>query len=92
MIEFKSEWDILSFDGRVIERFGPSGRSEHFHIDFVESFELASNRKGSQFLRIKMKTSGGYRPEPFTHLSPQEIPQAQALVAEVQRAMASRSG
>ena len=40
MIEFKSEWAIVSFDGRVIERFGTSGYSKHFHIDFVESFEL----------------------------------------------------
>jgi len=90
MIEFKSAWDIVAFDGRVIERFKTSGYSEHYHIDFVESFELHADRKGRQYLRLKMKTSSGFKPDPFTQLSQEEIPQAKVLVEEVQRANTSR--
>ena len=90
MIEFKTEWEIVAFDGRVIDRFFHSGASEHYHIDYVESFELAANRKGRRYLQINMKTPGGFRPQPFTQLSPEDIPQAQAFVDEVMRAVASR--
>jgi hypothetical protein len=40
MIEFKSEWVIVSFDGRVIESFKTNGYSEYYHIDNVESSEF----------------------------------------------------
>jgi len=92
MIECKTEEEIVFFDGRVIDRFRARGASLHFHIDFVESVEITSGRKGRQYLSINLKVlpSGDARTMPNPQLSPETIPQAQAFVDEVMRAIASR--
>ncbi len=90
MIECKSKWEILSFDGRVVQRFLSSGMSEHYHIDFLETVELDKDRKGRQYLKIKIKNRGSFRPSPSNQLAPEEIPQAQAFVDEINRVMVAR--
>ena len=93
MIEYKTEKEIVAFDGRVIERFRSGGTSLHFHIDFVGSVEIYSDKKGREhFLRINLKDHPGSaaRSIPNQRLSPDTIPQAQAFVDEVMRAIASR--
>ena len=93
MIEYKTEREIIAFDGRVIERFRSGGTSLHFHIDFIESVEIYSDKKGQEhFLRINFKGSpdSEARSLPNQRLSPDTISQAQAFVDEVMRAIASR--
>jgi hypothetical protein len=90
MIECKSEWEIVAFDGRVIQRFLSSGPSEHYHIDHIETVEITTDRKGRKYLRINLKRYGGWRPSPSSELSPEEVPQAQALVDEIQKVIADR--
>ena len=92
MIECRLERQVFTFDGLVIHRLHPSGIAMHFYIDFVESAEIASDKKGRQYLQINMKeginNSLGHWPRP--DLSPDTIPQAQAFVDEVMRAIGSR--
>jgi hypothetical protein len=93
MIEYKTEREIVAFDGRVIERFGSGGTSLHFHIDFIKSVEIYADKKGQEhFLRINFKDAPGSeaRSIPDQRLSPNTIPQAQAFVDEVMRVIASR--
>lgn len=93
MIECRLERQVFIFDGLVIHRVHPSGIAMHFYIDFVESAEIASDKKGRQYLQINMKEdinkkSLGIWPRP--DLSPDTISQAQAFVDEVMRAIGSR--
>jgi hypothetical protein len=93
MIEYKTEREIVAFDGRVIERFGSGGTSLHFHIDFIKSVEITSDKKGQEhFLRINFKgsPSSDARSFPDQRISPDTIPQAQAFVDKVMRVIASR--
>ena len=90
MIELKTDWEIVAFDGRIIDRYSHSGASEHYHIDYIQSFKLTTDKKGRQFLRIEMKTPGGFKLKPFTQLSTENVPRAQALVDEVMRVIATR--
>jgi protein required for attachment to host cells len=93
MIEFKTEREIVAFDGRVISRFRARGISLHFHIDFVESVEITSDKKGREYyLRIHLKEhpSSDLGAIPDHRFSPEAVPQAQAFVDEVMRAIASR--
>ena len=92
MIECKLERQVYTFDGYVIHRCHPSGISNHFYIDFVESAEIVSDKKGRQYMQINMKESTdrsiGYWPK--RELTPDTFPQAQAFVDKVMRAIASR--
>jgi hypothetical protein len=93
MVEFETESEIVSFDGRIISRFRARGLSLHFHIRFVESVEITSDRKGREhWLRINLKEnpSSDVRAIPNQHVSLETIPQAQAFVDEVMRAIESR--
>ena len=54
MIECKLERQIYTFDGYIIHRLHPSGISMHFHIDFVESAEIETDKKGRQYLQINL--------------------------------------
>ena len=90
MIECKSGWEIVSFDGRVVERYHPNGASEHYHIDYLESAEITTDRKGRHYLKINPKVHGGFNRFTSPELAPEEVPQAQALVDEVNRVIASR--
>ena len=55
MVECRTEEEIVAFDGRVIDRFRASGSSLRFHIDFVESVEITSDKKGRQKLEINLR-------------------------------------
>ena len=92
MIECKTDKEIVAFDGRVINRFRASGSSLHFHIDWVESVEITSDKKGRQKLQINLKkpSSSDVRVWPNQRLSPDTLPQAQAFVDEVMRTITAR--
>ena len=92
MIEFKTEDEVVAFDGRVVTRFRYYGLSLHFHINFIESLKIESDKKGREhWLRINLKrpTSSEIRNIADQKLSPEEIPQAQSCVDEVNRGIAS---
>ena len=89
MIECKSEQEIVSFDGRIIERFHPNGAAEHYHIDYVESVEIVTKKKDRKYLKVNPKSTSGYIPFLPPYLAPEDVPQAQALVNEVQRVIGS---
>ena len=92
MIECKFERVIYTFDGQVIHRYHLEGASTHFHIDFVESVEIISDKKGRQYLQMNTKASTsrnvGIWPPP--ELTQDTMPQAQAFVDDVMKAIASR--
>ena len=94
MIECKLERQIYTFDGYIIHRLHPSGIAMHFHIDFVESAEIETDKKGRQYMQIKLmdrlaKSLGLW---PDRELTSETLPQAQAFVDEVMRAKKSRQG
>lgn len=90
MIELKTEWEIITFDGRVVQRLRHSGASEHYHVDYLELVELTSDKTGKPYLYIKLARPGGHRQLPYIQLSPQELPQAQKLVDEIMPVIAAR--
>lgn len=91
MIEFKTERRIVSFDGRVLEMFGPSGTYGAWHYAYLESAEIYANRKGTrQFIRFNFNSYGDITPFTNPEIMPDEMPQAQALVDAVNKAIASR--
>lgn len=92
MIECKLERQIYTFDGYIIHRLHPKGISIHFHIDFVESAEIETDKKGRQFLQINLMDSldRSLGLWPKRELDPDTFPQAQAFVDEVMRAKESR--
>ena len=92
MIELKTEWEIVTFDGRVVQRLRHSGASEHYHVDFLELVEIASDKNGKQYLYIKLAQPGGHRQLPYIQLSDQELPQARKLVAEIMPVITARQG
>ncbi len=94
MIELKTEREIIDFDGRIINRYHSRGISIHFHIDWVESVEINSDRKGRRHW-LQFNLFAGQSDSISTtvpQLSPENMPQAQAFVDEVMRAIASRRG
>ena len=93
MIEFKTDKEVVAFDGRVVTRYRGRGLSLHFHIDFIESVEITSDKKGQEHrLRINLKEnpSSEVRAIRDQRIPSEAIPQAQAFVDEVMRAIASR--
>ena len=46
MIEYKLKFEICEFDGRIIKRYRWDGKSMQFHIDWVKTVEIESDRKG----------------------------------------------
>ncbi len=86
MIEVRLERSIITLDGTVIEAFSEGQPSVRYHVRFVKTAAIVSDRKGRQSLQIMMQGSGGI----FTgELSPEAAQQAQALVAEIEKARAS---
>ena len=52
MIEFKTERRVVSFDGRLLEMFGPGGTYGCWHFLYLESAEVYADRKGKRhFIR-----------------------------------------
>jgi len=92
MIECKTESEIITFDGHVIGRYRYSGASEHYHIDFLESVEVTTDKKGRQHLRFTFKQIGGYTRMPDPSLTLESSQHAQVFVGEVMRVKASRQG
>jgi len=91
MIECKTEEEISVFDGRVIQRFRPYGSSEHYHLDLMASVEITTDRKGRQYLRFNLTAiPNGKTNLTNPRLTPETLPQAQAFVDEVMRAISSR--
>jgi hypothetical protein len=64
----------------------------HFHIDFVESAEIETDKNGRQYLQINLMTSldRSLGLWPKRELTPDTLPQAQAFVDEVLRAKETR--
>jgi hypothetical protein len=90
MIECNRRREILTFDGRIISRYFARGSSEHFHIDHIGSVEITADKKGRQRLIIIGKDPDRFKPQhTFGQLLPEEIPQAQAFVDEIQKAIAA---
>jgi hypothetical protein len=88
MIELILEDRVISFDGRVLESFGGNqAGSERYHIAEVKAAELRVDKKGRYSVFIPMKGRGYIGTEWLS--APEAIEQAQKLVAEVERAMAS---
>jgi hypothetical protein len=89
MIELyvEAEDKYISFDGRVIESFSYSQQgSVRRHVGHVEVAELRVDKKQRYSVQFRMKGGG-----PITRgfLAPEVVPQAQQLVAEVERVRAS---
>ena len=87
MIELHLERTIIAFDGRVIETFPQGQAASRYHVANVKTAGIKSDKKGRQSLQIFMKGGGGFATAP---LSPEAARQAQTLVAEIEKARASR--
>ena len=84
LIKVNYRW--LSFDGRVLERFGGENlKSERIHIKMIDSIVLAPpDRHGYQELRLSFAGGGSMS---FGDVKPDDIGEAQKLVAAVTGAM-----
>ena len=93
MIEFKTEYVIIAFDGRIIAIYHLDGRkAEFYHIDFVAASRITTTRKGRPCFELTTQTVVG---EIIGTVSlgvydPKYMPQLQTFVAAVNNAVAAR--
>jgi hypothetical protein len=93
MIEFKTEKEVMIFDGGVIHKYRGDGMSLHLHIDFVESVKIVSDKNGENFIQINTKEDlykKGVGHWPNRKVSPPDLAQAKAFVDAVMQAIGSR--
>jgi len=86
MIELHLEQTTIAFDGRVLEAFPQGQVSNRYHVINIETAGIKSDKKGRQSLQVFMKGGGGFATAP---LSSEAAQQAQTLIAEIEKAMAS---
>ena len=91
MIELKTELEIIAFDGRIIARYQSRGDSDLYHIDHVAALQVTTTRRGRHFLELKLRTAGVLLTKQFGQFASEDMPQAQALIAAVNNAIAARS-
>ena len=77
---------LLTFDGRVLEVFYDMGdKSWRYHVSLITSIQLGPpDKHGMQKLNFKTKEFGE---RTATEIAPDQVGQAQELVAAVQQAM-----